>query len=363
MKIVIDSYIPYIKGVLDGVAEVTYLPFREITPEAVRDADALVVRTRTRCDGQLLAGSRVKFIASATIGYDHIDAAYCRAHGIGWTNAPGCNALSVVQYVASALSFLSLRRGWPLAGRTLGVVGVGAVGSRVAAWGERLGMRVLRNDPPRARREGCAGFATLQQVCEEADIVTFHTLLNREGEDATYYLGNDAFFRALRRRPVVVNAARGEIVETAALLRALDEGRVADVVIDCWEHEPDVDHTLLDRAALATPHIAGYSADGKANAAMQSVRAVSRFFGLGLDDWMPDGLPAPYDIDREELADVRDFFLRTYDIEADSRRLKEHPEQFEQLRSNYPFRREPVAYLDGQGGALMEEVKRIWTGL
>ena len=138
-------------------------------------------------------------------------------------------------------------------------------------------------------------------------------------------------------------------------------GKVADVVIDCWEHEPDVDRTLLDRAALATPHIAGYSADGKANAAMQSVRAVSRFFGLGLDDWTPGGLPAPYNIDREELADVRDFFLRTYDIEADSRRLKEHPEQFEQLRSNYPFRREPVAYLDGQGATA--EVERIWKGL
>lgn len=346
MKIVIDSYIPYIKGVFDNQAETLYLPFREITADAVRDADALIVRTRTRCDERLLAGSKVKFIASATIGYDHIDAAYCRANGIEWTNAPGCNALSVVQYVASALSLLSLRDGFCLADKTLGVVGVGAVGSQVAALAERLGMRVLLNDPPRARREGPDGFVSLRQVCEEADIVTFHTLLNREGEDATYYLANADFFGALRRKPIIVNAARGEIVETKALLDAIDRGLVSDVVLDCWEHEPDIDRTLLEKTVLATPHIAGYSADGKANAAMQSVRAVSRFFGLGLDDWTVESLPAPYVIDLNRLTDVREFFLQTYDIEADSRRLKEHPEHFEQLRSNYPFRREPKAYLD-----------------
>ena len=188
LKIIIDDYIPYIKGALDGVAEVRYLPHKEITPETVKDADALIVRTRTRCDEALLSGSKVRFIASATIGYDHIDAGYCLANGIEWTNAPGCNALSVAQYVASALSFWSNRRDKKLSDLTIGIVGVGAVGSKIASVSEGFGMKVIQNDPPRAEKEGGDGFVSLDDVCEQADVITFHTLLDVAGKYKTFHM-------------------------------------------------------------------------------------------------------------------------------------------------------------------------------
>ena len=344
MKIIIDSYIPYIQGVFDSVADVVYLSYKKMTTETVRDADALIIRTRTRCDEKLLKGSKVKFIASATIGYDHIDAEYCHTNNIQWTNAPGCNAVSVAQYIASALSFLADKNSFELAAKTIGIVGVGAVGSRIAELATSFGMRVLLNDPPRERKEKSDNFVSLAKICEEADIITFHTLLNIEGEDRSYYLANEQFFNALKKKPIIMNAARGEIVETRALLKALEEEKISDMVLDCWENEPDVNRELLYKSALATPHVAGYSADGKANAATQCVQAVSRFFSLGLDDWKASGLPEPYPLDFSLTNDVNEFLLETYDIEADSLRLKFSPETFENQRSHYPFRREPKTY-------------------
>lgn len=344
MKIIIDSYIPYIQGVFDSVADVVYLPFAEITAENVRDADALIIRTRTRCDEKLLKGSKVKFIASATIGYDHIDAEYCRKNNIRWTNAPSCNALSVAQYLASALSFLAVKNNFELASKTIGIVGVGAVGSKVAELATSFGMRILLNDPPRARREKSTEFIPLTQICEEADIITFHTLLNLSGEDKTYHLADEQFFNSLKKKPVIINSARGEIIETQALLKAIQGEKVSDVILDCWENEPNADCKLLHKTTLATPHIAGYSADGKANAATYVVQSVSKFFSLGLDNWQVSSLPKPYPLDFSQTNDIYDFFLKTYDIEADSLLLKKSPETFENQRSNYLFRREPKAY-------------------
>ena len=345
MKIIIDSYIPYIEGVFDSVADVAYMSYEQMTAKTVRDADALIIRTRTRCDEKLLKGSNVKFIASATIGYDHIDAKYCRENNIRWTNAPGCNAVSVVQYVASALSFLAERDNFNFSSKTIGVVGVGAVGSKIAELLKSFGMRVLLNDPPRARREKSVEFVSLAKICEEADIITFHTPLNTSGEDTTYYLANEEFFNSLKRKPVIINTARGEIVETKALLKAIEEKKVSDIVLDCWENEPDVNLDLLSKTTLATPHIAGYSADGKANAATYSVQAVSKYFSLGLDEWEVMNLPESYPLDFSLTNDFSSFFLETYNIGADSLRLMFSPETFENQRSNYPFRREPKAYL------------------
>lgn len=346
MKIIIDSYIPYIQGALDHLAEVIYLPYKEITPEAVHDADALIVRTRTRCDEKLLKGSKVKFIASATIGYDHIDAEYCKKSGITWTNAPGCNALSVAQYMASVFSLLAEKNKTDLSTKTIGIVGVGAVGSKIAELAHSFGMRVLLNDPPRARREGSNQFVSLSTICDEADIITFHTLLNVSGEDTTLHLANRSFFNSLKKMPVIINAARGEIVDTGALLEAIENKKVSEIILDCWENEPDINRQLLSFTELATPHIAGYSADGKSNAATYSVQSLSRFFSLGIDHWKVADLPAPYPIDFSGLHDVKEFFLKTYDVKRDSDLLKNSPEGFEDQRSNYPFRREPKAYLN-----------------
>jgi erythronate-4-phosphate dehydrogenase len=355
LKIIIDTYIPYIKGVLEDVAEVEYLSYKQMTPASVADADALIVRTRTQCNETLLAGSKIKFIASATIGYDHIDARYCSEHGIKWTNAPGCNALSVAQYMASALSLLAQKSNFDLSDKTMGIVGVGAVGSKIAELAKSFGMRVLLNDPPRARKEGNEGFVSLAEICKQADIISFHTLLNVSGEDTTLHLANDDFFNSLERKPIIINASRGEIVSTSALLKAIEDGKISDVVLDCWENEPNIHPELLHKTVLATPHIAGYSAEGKANAATQSVQAVSRHFGLGLDDWEVRDIPEAYDIDFSSTTDISQFFLETYDIEADSLRLKFSPETFEKQRSHYPFRREPRAYLSQMSDELKEQ--------
>lgn len=344
IKIIIDRNIPSIEGAFEGVADVVYLPYKEMTPETVRDADALIVRTRTKCNRSLLEGSKVKFIASATIGYDHIDAAYCEENGIQWANAPGCNALSVAQYMASALCVLKSNYNFDFKDKTIGIVGVGAVGSKIELLAKAFGMNVLLNDPPRQRREGDLNFVSLNEIAEKADIITFHTPLNRDGIDRTFHLADEQFFASLRRKPVIINAARGEVVDTEALKKAMNDGLVAEAIVDCWENEPNIDRDLLKMSLITTPHIAGYSADGKANAARQSVQAVSRFFHLGKDDWQPNPLPKGLERDFKNV-NTCDFFTQSYNILEDSERLKTSPETFENQRSNYPFRREPKAYI------------------
>ena len=323
MKVVIDHKIPYIKEAVGNIAdEVIYLPGDAFTKEAVKDADALIVRTRTRCNRELLEGSRVKFIATATIGYDHIDVEYCREAGITWTNCPGCNAGSVEQYVRMVLLLLQQKKGLDLKHSTLGVVGVGHVGSRVAQMAESLGMRVLLNDPPRADK-GESGFVDLATIASECDVITFHTPLNREGIYRTFHLADEDFLFNLKRTPFVINSSRGEVVDTASLLAALAAGRVKEAAIDTWEYEPHISKELMSVAFLATPHIAGYSADGKANATRMSLEALCRFFGIEAEfSILPPEGPNDYDPTR------------------DSDWLKESPEKFEWFRGNYPIRRE-----------------------
>jgi len=364
MKIVCDSKVPFLRGVFEPFAEVLYLPGGQTSPADVRDADALITRTRTRCDAALLAGSSVRVIASATIGYDHIDTAWCDAHGIRWANAPGCNAGSVEQYVAAALCALS-RRGFPLAGRTLGVVGVGHVGSRVARMAAALGMRVLLCDPPRARAESSAPaqpgdhFLPLDEVISRSDIVTLHVPLTRTGEDATWHLFDAARLAAMRADQYLVNSSRGPVVDGAALKAALQAGRLGGAVLDVWEDEPDPDRGLLALADIATPHIAGYSADGKAAGTAAAVRTVAQALGLPLELWRPAALPAPaqplsFTLDGagKNLSEVlSDAILYTYDILADDAALRADPARFEALRGDYPVRREPGAFrLQLQGG-------------
>lgn len=336
MKVVADQQIPYIKDILTTLAdEAVFLPGADFTPDTIRDADALIVRTRTRCNEALLKGSKVRFIGTATIGYDHINTDYCVRHGITWSNCPGCNARSVEQYVHSALLLLQREKGETLADMTLGVVGVGHVGTRIVALGERLGMRVLRNDPPRAER-GEKDFVSLEEIAHSADIVTFHTPLTVAGVHATYHLANRYFFDALQRRPYIINTSRGEVVDGDALKAALFAEKIKDAVIDVWENEPDIDRELLQRVFIGTPHIAGYSADGKANATRMVLEAFCRHFGLSADfEVLPPALPTPILYTGDER------FLAYYNPHTDSKALKAEPERFEQFRSRYPLRREP----------------------
>ena len=381
MKIVCDSKIPFLRGVFEPFAEVLYLPGGQTSPADVRDANALITRTRTRCDAALLAGSSVRVIASATIGYDHIDTAWCEAHGIRWANAPGCNAGSVEQYVAAALCTLSRRHGFPLAGRTLGVVGVGHVGSRVARMAAALGMRVLLCDPPRARAMSSLSpmssraqsrdlFLPLDEILSRSDIVTLHVPLTRTGEDATWHLLDSARLAAMRADQYLVNSSRGPVVDGAALKAALQAGRLGGAVLDVWEDEPDPDRGLLALADIATPHIAGYSADGKAAGTAAAVRTVAEVLDLPLKEWAPAGIPAPaqplsFEIDArgKTLSEVlSEAVLYTYDILADDAALRAGPARFEALRGDYPIRREPHAFsvrLQGGTGEMAERLSAL----
>ena len=350
-KIVIDAHIPFIKGALEPFAEVVYLPGREIGAGDVRDADALVVRTRTRCDRALLEGSSVKFIATATIGYDHIDTAWCEANGISWTNAPGCNSSSVEQYMVSALLHLVRHHRLEPGGATLGIIGVGHVGRKVRRAAEALGMKVLCNDPPRERAEGPGDFTGLEELLRRSDIVTLHVPLVREGIDKTRGMADREFLETMQKGAWLINTSRGEVVEDEALKSALANGRLSGAVLDVYNNEPAPDPGLLKEATITTPHIAGYSTDGKANGTKMSVRAVSDFFGLGAGDWEPENIPVPGEpvihADGEE-ADSAGFmaaiYNHTYDIAVDDKALREQPGRFESLRGEYRTRREPPAY-------------------
>ncbi len=342
MKVIVDNKIPYIKESIERMAdEVIFLPGNRFTPEAVKDADALIIRTRTRCNRELLENSKVRFIATATIGYDHIDTDYCREAGITWTNAPGCNASSVAQYLHSALLLLERRHGFRLTDLCIGIVGVGNVGRKVKQTAESLGMRVLLNDPPRQARERNEAFTDLETIARECDIITFHTPLDRESEHRTYHLADDAFFRSLCKRPVIINTSRGEVIETQALLRAFEEETISDAVIDVWENEPHIDLTLLYKVFIGTPHIAGYSADGKANATRMSLASLCDYFRLPKDFRIEPPAPA---CPLLEAATEADALLSIYNPERDSEALKSNPSLFESLRGNYPLRREKEAY-------------------
>ena len=336
MKVIIDHKIPYIEEAIQKIAdEVVFLPGHAFTKEVVKDADALIVRTRTHCNRELLEGSQVKFIATATIGYDHIDTDYCAEAGIVWTNCPGCNAGSVEQYVHSVLLLLKQKKGLDLAKSTIGIVGVGHVGSRVKRMAESLGMRVLLNDPPRADK-GEQGFVDLETIAQECDVITFHTPLNREGKYATCHLAEEEFLFSLKRTPYIINSSRGEVVDTASLLAALSAGKVKDAIIDTWEYEPRISRELLSVAYLGTPHIAGYSADGKANATRMVLEALCRFFDIhaDFDISLPELSMAEFSEDKDEA------HLQTYNPTSDSERLKSAPDKFEWFRGNYPVRRE-----------------------
>lgn len=333
MKIILDDKIPYIEDKLHLLAdEVVLLPGSEIGPDDVKDADALVIRTRTRCDEKLLQGSKVQFVATATIGFDHLDTNYLQKAGIRWTNCPGCNSASVAHYVESSLLLLQQEKGLRLKDATIGIVGCGHVGSKVRAVAQRWGMRTLVCDPPL----GHPDFVSLERLEQEADVITFHVPLTQEGSNATWHLADEAFFQRLARIPYIINTSRGEVVDGDALLAALKDGRVRDAVLDVWEHEPQLNLELLQRVFLGTPHIAGYSADGKVNADNMVIDALCNHFHLPHPGLVaPPSLPA----DKPLVDNPLDY----YNPQTDSLQLKADPSKFEYLRNHYPLRRDYIA--------------------
>lgn len=350
MKIVVDDKIPYIRETLSKLAdEVVYIKGGDICADDVRDADALIVRTRTRCDEALLGGSKVSFVATATIGFDHIDVPFMKKAGISWMNCPGCNSSSVAQYVRSVLTLLRLDRKMTLKGKTMAVIGCGHVGSKVVVEAVNEGMRMLISDPPlqefnkplslsaETMARGMVEYATMETIAREADVITYHVPLTCNNRHRTIGLADTDFFRQLKKHPVIINTSRGPVVNNEALLHAIYINKVGLAVIDTWENEPNINLQLLNKVWIGTPHIAGYSADGKVNADNMVIEGLCQHFGLAL----PPRIEPPLLPNNAVTATDEDLRrLQLYNPMADSQRLKAHPERFEELRGSYPLRRE-----------------------
>ena len=351
IKIVADNKIPFLKGSMESYAHIEYLPGNKIKKKHLLTADGLIVRSRTRCDAELLLGTNVKFIASATIGFDHIDTGFCKKNEIFWTSSEGCNASSVNQYVVSALIYLAKKFKLNLGEMTMGIIGVGHVGTKIETLAKTLGMNVLLNDPPRARKGKHTEFVHITDILKHADIISLHVPLTYEGNDPTYHLVDEKFLQALSKKVYFINTSRGEVVDTLSLINAIETGCVKGAIIDVWENEPDLNTDLLDIVDIATPHIAGYSLDGKANGTAICVRAASKFFGWDINNWYPENIPLPtspvinIDCSGESLEKiVQCCTFATYNIIYDDKRLRLSPDNFEQQRENYPVRREPSAF-------------------
>ncbi|MBR5499218.1 MAG: 4-phosphoerythronate dehydrogenase [Bacteroidales bacterium] len=340
MKIVADKNIPFLEGVFEPYAEVVYIDGSQILREDVLDADALIIRTRTKCNADLLDGTKVQMISTATIGTDHIDLQYCAEKGIEVNNAEGCNAGGVMQYVFSALYGVAARKNIKLDNAKFGIIGVGNVGRKVEAMAKYLGFDVLRCDPPRAAVEGPEGFCSLEYLLANSQIVTMHTPL----DETTRGMADADFFMQLQPGAIFINASRGEVMDEAALKEIYP--KLGAAIIDTWNNEPDVDEELIDMVDVATPHIAGYSYQGKQNGTALAVKAVAKHFGIKeLYDFfpendIPDHEPVLLDLKGKKQGEVAAVFQYNYPIFTDDFRFRMEPNNFEKMRSNYQYRRE-----------------------
>jgi len=354
MKIISDVNIPFVAECFSSIGEVKVVGGREITPGIVSDADILLVRSITPVGADLLTGSKVRFVATATIGFDHIDVDFLLRNNIGFASAPGSNANSAAEYVIAGLLEMGRKYDIDLEDKSIGIIGVGNVGSRAAKKCGALGMQIYLNDPPLQRQTGEAKYLPLDELYD-CDFITLHTPLTFEGVDKTYHLADEKFFKSLKERCVFVNASRGGVVDSEALKAAIRSRRLRAVVIDVWENEPNIDTELLEMVDIGTPHIAGYSLDGKIAGMIMIYKAVCEYFGLntrfGIEDFLPE--PAVRQLRIEPSTDneqdaLADAVQKIYNIREDDARLRrilkksveKRGEFFDSLRKNYPIRRE-----------------------
>jgi erythronate-4-phosphate dehydrogenase len=370
MKIIADENIPCVQQAFASLGEVSLLPGRDMQAGQVRDADILLVRSVTRVDAALLEGSAVRFVGSATIGFDHVDRDYLQQRGIGFATAPGSNATSAAEYVVSALMVLSEQQGFDLAGKTVGIIGCGNVGSRVQQKLSVLGMHCRVNDPPLQAGGGHDDFVSLDEVLQ-ADIVTVHVPLTKAGRHPTFHLVNEAFLQRLKPGVIFINTSRGAVVDNRALEALLASRDDLSVVLDVWEDEPSISTPLLRQVDLGTPHIAGYSYDGKLRGTDMIYRAACEYFAQPVSWRVADELPRVANIDLRSReagnALVSAIVLGAYDVRQDDARLRatlslsaaERASAFDRLRKDYPVRREfteSTVLLDesaGEAGALL----------
>jgi erythronate-4-phosphate dehydrogenase len=371
MKIVADENIPLVKECFSSAGEVLTAGGRKITPEILKDADALFVRSITKVGKELLDNTNVKFAGTATIGFEHIDLDYLAAKKIGFASAPGSNANSVAEYIVSALLNLADKYKFDIAKKSIGIVGVGNVGSRVEKKAKALGMKVVLNDPPLKRKTGDEKYRPIEEIFD-CDIVTLHTPLITEGIDKTYHLADEKFFKSLKTDAIFINSSRGRVHETSALKKAISGCKIKACVLDVWENEPNIDIELVKMVDYGTPHIAGYSYDGKVAGMIMIYDAFCKFFGLVPKSSINDFLPAPQ-VERIIISENEKKPLLTtvnmlYDIKKDDEKLrqiiKEQGEKrgayFDALRKNYPVRRE---FQNTVISVKDEKLKKVFDGL
>jgi len=355
MKIICATSIPFATEVFGPLGELQIVDPARITPAIVRDADILITRSTLKVNRDLLEGSKVKFVGTCTIGHDHMDTGYLEKNGITWTASPGCNANSVAEYVAAALLCLAKRHGFQLRDKTIGIIGVGSVGRLVLKKAKALGMRALLNDPPLYEQTGDAAYRPLDEVLAKSDIITVHVPLTKTGNYPTFHLAGHDFFSRTKPGHIFINAARGAVLDSDFFLDARLQGTISHAVIDCWEGEPAFRLDMMAAADLATPHIAGYSFEGRVMGTVQVYRKLCKFIGiepkLSLDALLPPPPVPEIYFDAADLPEEKalvNIVGRIYDIAADDRRLRDiasadsgtRGDNFELLRKNYPMRRE-----------------------
>ncbi|MFA5238176.1 MAG: 4-phosphoerythronate dehydrogenase [Phycisphaerae bacterium] len=354
MKIIADANIPFVKDCFSSIGEVELFPGRQITRDTIGDAECLLVRSVTRVDSDLLAGSKVRFVGTATIGFDHIDIEYLAKNNISFISAPGSNANSAAEYVISGLLEIGRKYKIKLDDKSIGIVGVGNVGGNVAKKCAALGMKVLLNDPPLQRASGDAKYLPLEKLYD-CDFITFHTPLTFEGIDKTFHLAGEALFKSLKAGCVFFNASRGGVVDTEALKESIRSGQLETTVLDVWENEPNIDTELLEMVDIGTPHIAGYSLDGKIAGMIMIYKAACEYFGFKARFDVEDFSPRP-DVPQlkinpnsgSEQDALRGAIEKIYKIRADDSKLRrildvpagKRGKFFDDLRKNYPVRRE-----------------------
>jgi erythronate-4-phosphate dehydrogenase len=351
MKIIADENIPFVKECFSSVGDCSTIYGRKITREILKDIDALLVRTITKVDKSLLDGTKVKFVGTATIGFEHIDIDYLAAGKIGFASAPGSNANSVAEYIVSALVNLADKYEFTPDKKSIGIVGVGNVGSKVEKKARTLGMKVVLNDPPLKRLTGDEKYRPIEEILD-CDIVTLHTPLTKEGIDKTYHLADEKFFKSLKKDVFFFNTCRGGVHDTAALKNTITSGKIKACVLDVWEKEPNIDIELLKMVDFGTPHIAGYSYDGKVVGMIMIYNAFCKHFGIEPKFTAKNFLPPPQFekiiINETEKNPLSAAVNMLYDIKRDDaklRRIIEQPAQkrgeyFDGLRKNYHIRRE-----------------------
>ena len=368
MKILVDENMPYARELFSRLGEVKAVPGRPIPTEALTDADALMVRSVTKVNEALLGDKAIKFVGTATAGTDHVDQAWLEQAGIGFSAAPGCNAIAVVEYVFSALLMLAERDGFALVDRTVGIVGVGNVGGRLQKRLEALGIKTLLCDPPRADNGEEGDFRSLDELVAQSDVLTFHTPLYKDGPYKSLHLADEALIASLKPGAILINACRGPVVDNAALLKCLNAGQQLSVVLDVWEPEPDLNLALLDKVDLGTSHIAGYTLEGKARGTTQVFEAYSQFIGQPQEVALSSLLPAP-EFGRISLHGPLDqptlkrLVHLVYDVRRDDaplRKVAGIPGEFDKLRKNYLERREwsslTVECDDADAAALLQKL-------